>query len=287
MTKLIICADDYAQSTAIDAAICDLIAKGLLTATSCMTLSPHWLSSAKQLTPAIRQQADIGLHLDFTQFSHALRLPHPQLVLRSLLHLLDTQAIIHNIRQQLDAFELAMGTPPDYVDGHLHVHQLPQIRQALLAELSHRYAHLPAAQRPWLRISSPPAGSGFKARLIHCLGARALQQQAAACGFASSPVLLGVYDFQGDTADYQARWQQWADQCQGYAECAVTGLPPVLMCHPAQPASPADSSDPIAAARIVEWELMQSAAFQSWLAGVDIQPVKGSVQQTLLMKEPM
>lgn len=274
MAKVIVCADDYAQSAAIDLAILDLIGKGLLTATSCMTLSPLWTSSAQHLTADIRQQADIGLHLDFTQFAITLRLPHPQLVLRSLLRLLDVKAIRQNICQQLDAFEQAMGTPPDYVDGHLHVHQLPQIRQALLAELSARYAHLPVARRPWLRISSPPAGSGIKARIIHHLGARALQQQALAAGFKVSPILLGVYDFQGDATQYQAHWQRWARQLALID--ARTALPPVLMCHPAQPATLADATDPIAAARVVEWQVMQSKAFSHWLSTENVQLVKGS-----------
>lgn len=275
MNKVIICADDYAQSAAIDAAIIALITKDLLTATSCMTLSPHWRQSAKALTADVRQKADVGLHLDFTQYSQTIRLSHPQLVLRSLMGLLDSQAIVTNIRQQLDAFETAIGTAPDYVDGHLHVHQLPRIRQALLAELGRRYGHLPATQRPWLRVSSPPAGSGLKAKVIHWLGAQTLRKEASAAGFAISPMLLGVYDFQGDADSYLAWWRKWANQLKQYSFSGT--LPPVLMCHPSQPQQPSDSIDPIAAARVVEWQVMHAADFQQWLASVGVQPVKGSL----------
>ena len=275
MAKVIICADDYAQSAAIDAAILTLIERGILTATSCMTLSPRWPESARQLTPQLRTKADLGLHLDFTQFSRSMRVSHPVLVLRSLTGLLSTQTVMANIKQQLDAFEDALHTPPDYIDGHLHVHQLPIIREALLTILQHRYSHLALNKRPWLRISSPPVGSGLKARIIHWLGAEKLKQLAAAAGFRVSPILLGVYDFQGDAAAYQARWLHWARQLK-QLDIPEKDLPPVLMCHPARPTQVIDPHDPIAIARMIEWQVMQSADFSAWLSMADIQAVKGA-----------
>jgi len=275
MAKVIICADDYAQSAAIDAAILTLIERGILTATSCMTLSPRWPESAQQLTPQLRTKADLGLHLDFTQFSRSMRVSHPALVVRSLTGLLSTQKVMANIKQQLDAFEDALHTPPDYIDGHLHVHQLPIIREALLTILQHRYSHLAPAKRPWLRISSPPVGSGLKARIIHWLGAEKLKKLAAAAGFRVSPILLGVYDFQGDAAAYQARWLHWARQLKQLA-ISEKDLPPVLMCHPARPTQVIDPHDPIAIARMIEWQVMQSADFSAWLTMADIQAVKGA-----------
>lgn len=282
MAKLIICADDYAQSAAIDAAILTLIERGVLTATSCMTLSPRWPDSAKSLTPQLRSQADIGVHLDFTQFSQSIRCAHSLLLLRSLSGILSKQAVINNIEQQLDAFEHALNTPPDYVDGHLHVHQLPVIRDALIHVLQQRYGQLPAAERPWLRISSPPVGSGLKARIIHWLGAQKLKQLAHGAGFRVSPVLLGVYDFEGDAATYQAHWMYWARQLKqlSLTPGAEKDLPPVLMCHPARPTQKVDPNDPIAIARMVEWQVMQSADFSAWLGITDIQPVKGLMKGT-------
>lgn len=278
MTDLIICADDYAQSAAIDEAILALIQRGVLTATSCMTLSPHWLDSARHLSPAIRSQADIGLHLDFTQYARTSRFAHPILILRSLFGLLNASAVTANINQQLDAFETAMQSPPDYIDGHLHVHQLPVIREALITVMQQRYGHLPIEQRPWLRISSPPAETGLKARIIHWLGAHALQQLAANAGFRVSPVLLGVYDFQGDAAAYQAHWIEWARQLKQLAAPKPNELPPVLMCHPARPTQAVDAFDPIAIARMIEWQVMQSADFSAWLKMADIHPAKGQTK---------
>lgn len=275
MAKVIICADDFAQSAAIDDAILTLIERGILSATSCMTMSPRWPEAARQLSAQLRQQADFGVHLDFTQFSQAMRASHPALVLRSVCGMLNRQAVQTNIQQQLDAFEQAVQTPPDYIDGHLHVHQLPIIREALVATMQDRYGHFPAEQRPWLRISSPPLASGLKARIIHHLGARALQHLAVAAGFRVSSVLLGVYDFEGDAAAYQARWLHWARQLKQVTPSAEHALPPVLMCHPARPTQLIDPDDPIAIARMIEWQVMQSADFSAWLAMADIQPVKG------------
>lgn len=287
MANLIVCADDYAQSEAIDAAILALITQGKLTATSCLSLSPRWPHAALKITQQHRQLADIGLHLDFTQYAHHARYDHPQLILRALLRQLNPTHIRANISQQLDAFEAALQTPPDYVDGHLHVHQLPQIRDALLSILSARYGSLPVSQRPWLRIASPPLGSGVKARIIHYLGAQAFAEAAQRAGFACSPHLLGVYGFDDNAAGYFKRWHTWAQQAkhlsihQIAAFAAVTAspsmrlLPPVLMCHPAQPSTMVDVTDPIAAARVVEWQVMQGRDFHAWLGTTGLVLVKG------------
>ena len=70
--NLIICADDFAQSEAIDNGIIKLIEINRLSAVSCMTLSPRWHKAAKKLTPNIRKKASIGLHLDFTHFGNSI-----------------------------------------------------------------------------------------------------------------------------------------------------------------------------------------------------------------------
>ena len=81
--RLILCADDYAQSQGIDDAIIQLIEQKKLSAASCMTLSPHWPKAAKRISPAIRKQAAIGLHLDFTHFTPVVS--HPKLIALSYL----------------------------------------------------------------------------------------------------------------------------------------------------------------------------------------------------------
>lgn len=265
-TPLILSADDYAQGGAIDHAILNLIRMGRLTATSCMTLSPRWPEAATELTPEIRQQADIGLHLDFTQFSHPVRHPHPQLIMHSLLRSLDEQQVRATIALQLDAFEQAMGSAPDYVDGHQHVHQLPQIRSALLAELQSRYA----GKLPWIRLSRP-MHDGWKGRVISALGSSAMRKQAATCRFSLTDGLLGVYGFDHTADEYFLQVKRWlkiaVDQTRhGYISA--------LMCHPGLVS--ASAADPIRQARPVEYEVLAGPAFAGLMRELNIQPAKGS-----------
>lgn len=265
-TPLILSADDYAQGEAIDHGILNLIHTERLTATSCLTLSPRWPEAAAALTPDIRQQADIGLHLDFTQFSRPVRHPHPRLVMHSLLRLLDEQQVRATIALQLDAFEQAMGSAPDYVDGHQHVHQLPQIRNALLAELQSRYA----GKLPWIRISHP-AHDGWKGRVISALGSSAIRKQAATCGFSLTDGLLGVYGFDRTTEDYLVQLRRWLEIA---VDQARQGHMSALMCHPGL--ASADASDTIKQARQVEYEVLAGLAFAELIQKLNIQLVKGS-----------
>lgn len=279
--RLILCADDYAQSPAIDAAILQLIRLGHLSATSCMTLSPHWTPAAKQLTADIRAQADIGLHLDFTHFAGAhqatfsqdfICMSHPQLIMRCLSRTLNAKQVQAHISRQLDAFEQAMDTPPDYVDGHQHVHQLPIIREALIVELVKRYGHHPKAKQPWLRIACPLKDKGLKAKVIALLGATALQKLAQQHGLAYSPTLLGVYAFDLNAEDYAA-FIQAEFKLLVQSSPQATGLPPVLMCHPAVLA---DADDVIGHARLQEWRVLQQPKMALAMQTQGIQLVKGS-----------
>ncbi|CEN55953.1 ChbG/HpnK family deacetylase [Candidatus Methylopumilus turicensis] len=245
--RVILCADDFAQSEAIDRAIIALIEKGRLSATSCMTLSPRWKEASKQLTPTIRAKASIGLHLDFTHFSRSTS--HAQLVLLSIMHQLSFEHIKVNINQQLDAFEMAMGSAPDYVDGHQHVHQLPMIREALLEVLSTRYPK----KLPWLRIAKPPIRDGIKGIIIRALGANTLERKAKKLGFVCSGSLLGSYGFKGTTETYSKRLQSWISTLNDNQST------PVLMCHPAINEM-LSTDDPIYAARTTEYQALNSDA---------------------------
>jgi predicted glycoside hydrolase/deacetylase ChbG (UPF0249 family) len=243
--RLILCADDYAQSQGIDDAIIQLIQQKKLSAASCMTLSPRWHKSAKRITPAIRKQAAIGLHLDFTHFSPAVS--HPKLIALSYLRLLNKQQVTQHIHRQLDLFEKALGTPPDYVDGHQHVHQLPQIRETLIEILSKRYhGHL-----PWLRIARPPLNEGLKGWIIRRLGANALQQKAQKTGFDFSDCLLGVYEFRGDKTSYKHRLINWLTDAKKHESDHAA----ILMCHPSTESA---DQDAIYGARLVEFDVLNN-----------------------------
>lgn len=266
MKPLIISADDFAQSPAIDGGILDLIKKGRLTATSCLTMSPHWPAAAKNLTPEIRAQANIGLHLDFTLFGQPLRLSLPAVMLKALGRQLPASAIRESIRMQLTAFEHALGTPPDYIDGHQHVHQLPQIRDELIAEVSARYQ----TNKPWIRISKPMPPQNFKAKVIDWSGADRLKQLCTRAGLRTTDSLAGIYDYTPHAPDYLSLMESWCKQV------ADADYNVALMCHPALKGNTADQGDdPIYPNRVQEYAALNSDAFLKLLQQYGIRLVRG------------
>jgi chitin disaccharide deacetylase len=241
--NLIICADDYALNESVDEAILHLIEQKILSATSCMTLSPRWKESGQQITSSIRQKAAIGLHLDFTHFEAMMS--HSALIVRSLCRTLNRSKIEAHIVRQLDAFESVMGHSPDYVDGHQHVHQLPQIRETLIKVLSQRYQN----NLPWIRLAKPPTKSDFKGFIISLLGANAMERLLKRHGFNYSEFLLGVYRFDADAETLTHLWNHWLLLANNLPKTAV------LMCHPGQKIS---EDDAISKARVTEWNLLSS-----------------------------
>ena len=259
MKQVILCADDYALHPNVDAAIVTLIAQGRLTATSCMTLSPNWKDAARLLTSEIQSKADIGVHLDFTEFKSAQKDKLSHLIIKSLSRRLPRSQLAAAINNQLSSFEDALGRAPDYIDGHQHVHQLPQIRDVLLEAVMQRYS----ANPPWLRISRPPVQDGIKARIIGLLGASGMATQAERHGLRHSQKLLGVYGFDQDSQSYRNSCQKWFAQAQSGD---------AFMCHPSIAVWPQDL---IGEARVMEFDFLSSADFTEMLKPDQIAPCRG------------
>lgn len=235
MRTVFITADDYGYNGAVDDAVLSLLADGRLSGAGCMTRAPGWPAAATR----IGAQSGFGLHLDFTEFSPQRHGLWP-LIGASLAHRLDPAALREEITAQCALFEDATGSAPAYVDGHQHVHQLPQIREALVEVLAARYA----GRLPWLRISGARIGDGAKALFIAALGAAALERLAFAAHIRTMPRLLGAYGFDGDAPAYRRRLAGWLDS-------AANG--DALMVHPATRALP---DDPIGAARVREYGVL-------------------------------
>lgn len=270
MTRIALCLDDLGLHAGVNAAAAALARLGRLNAVSCMVGAACWGGTGEALAACGAAGADVGLHLDLTEAP--LRLPRqalPMLILRSHAHLLATAALRDEIDAQLDAFEAVLGRPPDHVDGHQHVHQLPQVRDALIEVLQRRYL----SARPWLRSTrhaanlvrpagQPPAAA-LKPRVIQALGAAGLARLAVRHGHRQNARLLGVYDFSGGPAGYRAWLHAWL-------QAAHDG--DLLMCHAST--EPVES-DPIGIARHDEWRLLGSPEFAAMLAqsGVELRPV--------------
>jgi predicted glycoside hydrolase/deacetylase ChbG (UPF0249 family) len=258
---VIVCADDFALSEAVSAAIAQLATQGRLGATSAMVLSPRWGRDAA-LLQGVRERIGVGLHLDWTSplaigAGHGLSLAGA--MARSLSGGFDAAKVTGVIERQLDAFEAQWKSAPDHVDGHQHVHQFAGIRQPLLEVLDRRYGR---GAGPSLRISRP-LGAGLKGRVVAAMGANALESALGESGRPASPALVGMYGFEGTEADYAARVDGWLRDAPAGA---------ILMCHPATRAEP---DDPIGPARVREFEFWRSDAASESLARWNAAPVPG------------
>ena len=140
-TKIILCADDYALSPGVSRAIRHLVLQKRVSATSIMVTSHGWEKDAealKQLTADI----DIGLHITLTDQTSLSNMPTMapkkqlptvgSLLKNSIFGQINKSEIRGEIEQQIAAFQSVMGRFPDYLDGHHHVHQFPQIRDVFV-----------------------------------------------------------------------------------------------------------------------------------------------------------
>lgn len=245
---LCVCIDDYGLQPGINAAALDLAERGRVQAIGCIVSAAAWADGATRLRHLDHRNLDLGLHLNLTEAvaGHAAQ-PLWSLVLRSGAHALGARQLRERIRRQFDTWEQELGRQPDFVDGHQHVHQLPQVRELLLEEIVRR----PWARLPWLRRTPPRERSeSWKARIIHRLGGAAMERRMIALGLRGNAALLGVYGFDADPAIYPRRLAAWL------AEARHGDL---LMCHPS---AQAQHHDPIAAARLNEYAVLQG---EEWI----------------------
>ena len=270
MKPLVLCADDFAVNASASRGIAQLARQGRLSATSAMVLAPRWPQDVALLRE-LRGRIDVGLHLDWTSpFAQAAGhgVPLSRAMGRALLGGFDRTAARTVIERQLDAFEAAWQAGPDHVDGHQHVQQFAGIREPLLEVLARRYPGRP----PYLRVSQVLAGAGerpgLKSWVISVLGANAIKKLADSAGISRADGLLGVYDFEGDTARYAALMDGWL------AAAPAGGL---LMCHPACAAEPDDEIGP---ARLREHAYLASADFARALARAQVRLVRGGTHYT-------
>ncbi|HVV42274.1 MAG TPA: ChbG/HpnK family deacetylase [Nitrobacter sp.] len=267
-----LCADDYGISPGVNRAICDLIAKKRLNATSVMMVGPAiGRDNVAALDAVTAHQADcaVGLHVTLTAPFHPLTMhfspldggmfpPLPKLLRTSLLRRLDPEMIRAEIAAQLAAFAERFGHPPAYVDGHQHVQLFPQIRDAFLSAVK---AAAPAAwvrqcgrDQPLARRLGAP-----KALLLDFLSA-GFRRRAMRAGIAFNPGFAGAYDFRTATA--------FGPLLQGFLD----GLPDrgLVMCHPGFVDDTLASLDPLTDQREREYAFLAGDDFPALLAAANV-----------------
>ena len=261
-----LCADDYAISEGVSAGVRKALAAGRLSATSAMTTRPAWPAAARALR-ALGVPSGLGLHLDLTlgpplgpmpTFAAQGKLPNVRTVIGGALRgTLALEEIRAEIIRQLDRFEEEFGAPPDFVDGHQHVHALPGVRSALLEALEQR----PRGRRPWLRDPAERFSriiarraeamkAGVVAGLAYGFGA-----QARARGFSTNDGFSGFSGFD-PKADYGRAFA---------AYLRATGPRHLVMCHPGEVDEELTRADPVTWSRPRELGFLLSDDFPKLL----------------------
>lgn len=264
--QLILCADDFGLSPAIDDGILTLATAGRLTATGCMVAGPAFVADAARLKP-FADRIDIGLHFALTDLAPLGAMPRfapdgraptlGSILARALTGRLDYREIKAEIGRQVAAFRTVFGRGPDFVDGHQHVHVLPTVRRALLDGFADGTLD-PAAT--WIRDCSEAPWAivrrGIeipKALFISGLSA-GLKRAANARGIRVNDGFRGITGFD---RPYRELFLAFLDG---------PGRRPLVMCHPAVGEGPLDANDPIAPARRREFGYLSSEAFAADLA---------------------
>lgn len=285
--QLAVCVDDFGLHDGVNQAVFDLLALRRISAVSCLVDGPSWASGVAALREAVgaadAPAADVGLHLNFTETldvaaqSACPSLPLGTLIKACYLRRLDVAMLVREIERQWDRFEAHWGRAPDFIDGHQHAHQLPQIRDALLQVLRRRYPSGSTGPRPWVRQCRSPGwravlagisvSDTVKAAIIGTLGAAVLGRAVSRLGLRHSERLLGVYPFDADATAYLRRWQAWLSLVRLQGD--------LLMCHPAAPMQKAPPwPDGIAESRCMEHAVLTGQAFDEVLQAAGVRIVR-------------
>lgn len=254
-------ADDYGLAPGVSEAILDLLQRGRLTGTGCMTGFPEWQQAARRIQPLAGHVA-IGLHLTLTDqpaltagtslVSDGQLPPLADLAAPFRRRRVKAAEIQAELDAQLGRFTDALGRMPDFVDGHQHVHFLPAVRDWLTT----RFA---GSGKPMVRgAPAMPREVGvtaMKTAVIAAL-ARGFDRAMQTAGFPVMKPLAGIYD-----------WKQPADFAPTL-RAAITTLPEdgVFMCHPGRVDAVLEARDPMQKVREVEYAFLASDEFGGILA---------------------
>jgi predicted glycoside hydrolase/deacetylase ChbG (UPF0249 family) len=265
MKRIILCADDYGQNSAISQAIVELFKGNRLSATSCLVTSPDWPTHAQWLEP-FKTTKEIGLHFNLTEGAllTGKATPLTQLILKANLHLITKADIINELNAQLDQFTTIFQQLPHYIDGHQHIHQLPVVRDALFEVYEQRLRQSGA----YLRCTYNPNNlfrfqnvAYIKQLIIQLCGGFRFQSELKRRHIPHNQTFAGIYNF--DQAD------QYAELFPLFLDhVSDTGM---IMVHPGFSES---ENDAIAASRPTEYTYLNSPQFLLDCANKNIELVR-------------
>lgn len=263
------------MSGGVSDAIEELVARKRLSATGAMTGLPAWRRRGAGLRRLVAEHpADIGLHLTLTDQRPLTRaaglavdahLPAIGRLMRgAFARTLPLEAVREELRAQLDAFEDVWGGPPDFIDGHQHVHILPGVRGVVIEEMARRYE----GTGIWLRSCHEPVaqvrarGVGFgKALTIGTLGL-GLGVHAARFGIPTNDSFRGLYDF----SERLAYGEVFARSLAGPGDRIL------VHCHPGHVDDELRALDPLLEPREREFAYLASPECGKALEAAGMQP---------------
>jgi len=124
---LIVNADDFGQSRAVNRGIMQAHRRGIVTSASLMV---RWLAASEAAAYAREHPSlSLGLHVDLGEkvFRAGEWVP-----LYTVVSLQDPTAIGDEIARQLETFRDLMGCHPSHIDSHQHVHRREPVRTLLI-----------------------------------------------------------------------------------------------------------------------------------------------------------
>jgi predicted glycoside hydrolase/deacetylase ChbG (UPF0249 family) len=125
--SLIVNADDFGQSPAINRGIIRAYEKGVVTSASLMVL---WPATSEAATYArAHPSLSVGLHVDLGEWIYRAGRWEP---LYERVSLRDREAVTQEVACQLDLFLHLVGVPPTHLDSHQHVHSQEPVRSVMV-----------------------------------------------------------------------------------------------------------------------------------------------------------
>jgi len=263
-----LCADDYALSPGVSRGILEALRAGRLTATSVLVTRPSWPVGARALGEC-SAKADVGLHLNLTlgsplgpmpAFAPCGRFPERAKVVKTAARGKLPQAEIgEEIARQIDKFCEHFGAAPDFVDGHHHVHILPQVSAQLFTALEKKGLSAKVWLRnpsdSWTRILRRNPADFKIAFGITWLGKR-FAKEACARGFLTNDGFAGFSAF-GSGRDYAADFARYL---------RAPGRRHLIMCHPGYCDEELVAADSATLSREQELRFLLSSTFTGILS---------------------
>jgi chitin disaccharide deacetylase len=265
--RIWLCADDYGLAPGVSAAIRELISRRRINATSVMVAAPHFDNETAVALARLNsdeKRAALGLHVtltgplrplsaNFSPLREDRFLPLNRMLRLATARRLQAEPLADEISAQLRKFVDVFGRPPDFLDGHQHIHLFPQVRDAFLKVVAER---APAA---WVRQCGRARRDrrlrDHKALVLDILSL-GFRRKARKLGIAVNPAFAGSYAFKS-RANYARLFPRF-----------LSGLPDggLIMCHPGAVDAELKGLDSLTTLREQEFAFFNSDAFLQVLA---------------------